>query len=387
MLCTLVARFGSQAGLDATAQDDHPSCRTPAGQAEFAFDSVKALAHTLPLALPPEPLDQTFDAGGLPELEEVGLVNLFHGGHYTLVAKSVVPAYQGGTFLGREPINQQAQTGQAMFGGRALPALHFDVEHKANVADPVGMQGMAWPSRFCRVVADFGTRLVAVEQLDTGVGVKNPGGVQGFARAFGQGCVHPGGALCQLSRAGRAVFVAAALGLLGSQMRQRAAQAFVADDLAHAEDLWRDGIATQPGHVCIAPLAIQYREQPGAENVDHRRRVGAGIGRRAAFLPASEQSGNLEEFGKERQLSQSRGAAAFVPANVKSATRRRHAHLRHRLGRFLQRTIHRFGERFLLKIHFTHRVTTLIGRKPSSALSLYHFSRVQLRKIGSSLTG
>jgi hypothetical protein len=40
-----------------------------------------------------------------------------------------------------------------------------------------------------------------------------------------------------------AFFVAAVLGLVRRQMRQGAAQAFIADDLVHAENLRRDFVA------------------------------------------------------------------------------------------------------------------------------------------------
>jgi len=67
VLRALVACFGNRAGFDAQAKDDHPPCTIPAAQAELAVDSVEALADALPVALPPEPLDQSLDPGGLPD--------------------------------------------------------------------------------------------------------------------------------------------------------------------------------------------------------------------------------------------------------------------------------------------------------------------------------
>jgi hypothetical protein len=55
--------------------------------------------------------------------------------------------------------------------------------------------------------------------------------------------VHPGRTPRQLGGARGAFFVAAELGLVRGQVRQCAAQAFVADDLLHAENLWRDFVA------------------------------------------------------------------------------------------------------------------------------------------------
>ncbi len=40
-------------------------------------------------------------------------------------------------------------------------------------------------------------------------------------------------------------------------MRERAAQAFIADDFVHAEYLGGDFVAAQSGDVRIAPLAVQ----------------------------------------------------------------------------------------------------------------------------------
>lgn len=138
------------------------------------------------------------------------------------------------------------------------------------------------------VVADLGTRLVAVQQFDGGVGIEYPGRAQGFAGALAQGCVHPGRALRQLCRAGGTFFFARAIGLVWRQMRQRAAQAFVADDLVHAEYLGGDTVAAQSGNVRVAPLPVQDRQQPGAKNIHNIGRVGAGVGHRASVHPAGE---------------------------------------------------------------------------------------------------
>jgi len=42
-------------------------------------------------------------------------------------------------------------------------------------------------------------------------------------------------------------------------MRQSAAQAFIADDLVHAENLRCDFVAPQPRYMRITPLSIQNR--------------------------------------------------------------------------------------------------------------------------------
>jgi hypothetical protein len=75
---------------------------------EFGFHRVKTLADTLPVAAPPEPLDQALDPSRLLELEEIALLDLFHRGHHAFIAEGDVAAHQDGTFLNSEPFEQQA---------------------------------------------------------------------------------------------------------------------------------------------------------------------------------------------------------------------------------------------------------------------------------------
>jgi hypothetical protein len=102
------ARFGDQTGLDAAPQHHDTPRATPTRQPEFGFHGVKALAYTLPLASPPEPLDQTLDPRRLLELEEIGLPRLFHLGHHAFIAEGDVAAYQDGTLLRSELFEQLA---------------------------------------------------------------------------------------------------------------------------------------------------------------------------------------------------------------------------------------------------------------------------------------
>jgi len=214
----LAARLARQAALDPPPQHHHPPRTAPACQPEFAFHRVEALANPLPVTLLPLPLNQSLNPGSLSKLEEVALLNPFHLGHHPFIAKGTVAAHQGGAFLRGEPLHQQAQARQAVFGRTGFAALHFDIEHQTEVADPVRVQGMARASRLGGVVADLGARLVAVQQLDGGVGVENPGGTQGLAGAFVQGRVHPGRTPRQLECAGRAFRFATTLGLVRRQM-------------------------------------------------------------------------------------------------------------------------------------------------------------------------
>ncbi len=62
-----------------------------------------------------------------------------------------------------------------MFRCTGFTALYLHIEHQTDVADPVGVQSMAWPSRLGWVVANLGTCLVTIQQLDAGVGIKYSG--------------------------------------------------------------------------------------------------------------------------------------------------------------------------------------------------------------------
>lgn len=229
---------------------------------------------------------------------------------------------------------------------------------------------MTGTPRFLRVVAHLGTVLMAVQHFDGGVAIENPRRVQRLLDAFRQRAVHPCRTPRQRRRPSDPFLLTTALRLIRYQMRQGPAQTFVADDLVHAEDLWRHFIAAQPGHLRIAPLPIQNRQQPGAQHIDHRRRIRAGVGHRATLGPALEHARDVQKLGKERQLPQCRRTAAFIPAHLKPTTWRRQAVLC-QLSRLLdQRPIHRLDQRFLLKLNITHRVTLPFRRPPAPALSL-----------------
>jgi len=137
----------------------------PAGEPEFAFGGIEALADVFPVVARPVPFDQALDPGRLAEFEQIGLLDLFHFRHHLFVAEGVVAANQGRALFERQPFDQQPQSRQAVFGRVGFAALDFDIEHQAEVADPVGVQAMAGPPRLGRVVADLGAGLVAEQQV------------------------------------------------------------------------------------------------------------------------------------------------------------------------------------------------------------------------------
>jgi len=240
LLLALVIRLDRQATFDSPPQHHDPTRVAPAGEFMCALHGVEALARAHPFAFLPFPLDQPFDAGGLTQFEQVALTDLLHLEHHAFIAKSIVATHQDGTFLGGESLDHQAQAGQTVFGRTGFAALNFDIEHHTDVADPVGVQGMARTAGFSRVVANFGASLVAEQQFDGGVDVKNPVGAQGFASAFIQRGIHLCGALGQLRRTGGTLFFAATIGLVWREMGQCAAQTFITDDLVHTQYLRGD---------------------------------------------------------------------------------------------------------------------------------------------------
>lgn len=262
-----------------------------------------------------------------------------------------------------------------------LAALDFGIEHESEVGDPVGVDDMAGTPGLGRVVADLGTVLMTVEQLDGGIDVEYPADRQGLAGALGQGPIHPGTGLGQLGFPGRPLFLRAALERR-RQVLERTPKTFVADDLAHAQYPRRDAVAAQSGDVRVAPLPVQNRQQPGAQHIPRLRRVRAGVGHRTVRDPAFEQSAHFEKFGKERQLPQRRGAASFVPAHLVATTGRCQTHLA-RCGCHVRNRIrHRQNDATGLGFAFTHRVTPYIRHKPASDHNFKLFGHVQVRKIG-----
>jgi hypothetical protein len=260
--------------------------------------------------------------------------------------------------------------------------LNFGVQYQTQVGDPVRVNGMARSPRLGRVVADLGPVLMSIEQLDRRVGIENPARGKRLARALCQRIAHPLRALGQLGFADRTALFRTTLERR-RQMRQTPAQAFVADDLGHAENLRRHRIASQSRDMGITSLAIEDREQPRPQNVSNGRCVGTRVSHRAACDPALEQSGNFQKFGEECQLTQRRRAAILVPANLEPPPRCVHPKISRPLGLFRKRASDRRYHPFLLEFRLTHWVTLLVRLKAPSALTLPQVQQSQMRKIGS----
>ena len=66
------------------------------------------------------------------------------------------------------------EAGQSFGGGVFVAGTHFDAEADAEVGDEVAVVDVAGTAGFLRVVANFGSLLVAVEGFDGNVDVEDP---------------------------------------------------------------------------------------------------------------------------------------------------------------------------------------------------------------------
>ena len=144
------------------------------------------------------------------------------------------------------------------------------------------------------------------------VAVQDPRRGAGLGDAVLELILHPLHRARQLRLLRRAVLGGVLVIGLGRDGAQGPAQAVVADDLAHAQDARGHAVAAQCAHVRVAAMPIQGRQHPGAQHIDKRGRVGAGVAQRATLEPGLEQAACLQVLGEERQLTQRRGAAAQV---------------------------------------------------------------------------
>ena len=113
---------------------------------------------------------------------------------------------------------------------------------------------------------------------------------------------------------------------LGRHGPQRAAQAVIADDFVHAQDVRGNAVTAQRAHVRVAAVPVQDPQHPCAQHIHQRRRVRAAVLQRARPKPSFEQTRGLQILSKKGQLTHRRGRAALVPANLHHASRRAHLH-------------------------------------------------------------
>jgi hypothetical protein len=253
------------------------------------------------------------------------------------------------------------QFGQAFFGvPRAMlfAAAHFHIEHQAQVANPVGAQGVAGAPRLVRVVANLGAVLVHVQGLDGGVHVQYSGTVQRMGHAALQGLVHP-----RLRR-------------LRLDSLECAAHRVFADDFVQTQRLRGQRVNARPApprDVGVPFATSQDAEHQTTQHVALARCVGTAIARRAALYPTLKNTSSGKKPGEVHDLPLRRGLGRFVPAHVHVAPHRSN---RHRLITGLR------DGRLLALDQFTHKVSITNQRNPAPALGLTGFSISQLRFLG-----
>ena len=192
-----------------------------------------------------------------------------------------------------------------MPGAVLVAGVDFDAEHQTQSGHEVGVIGVRRPSRLLRVVGDHRTFLLAVQRLDGGVGVENPGRIQQRRHAVGKMGVQPG---CLPLR----------------DALERIAQRVFGDHFVHAQQAGIDAVTADRRDVRIAPVAGQHRQHPGAQHFGLARGIGAAVGQRAAFQPARPQPGQVEKLDEIGQLPHRRGRTFSLPAHLHSPRHRLH---------------------------------------------------------------
>ena len=264
-----------------------------------------------------------------------------------------------------------------------VAGLELRVQHQAQVADPVGVDGMARAPRLVRVVADHGTVLATVQRLDGGVAIQYPRCGAGLSNAVPELLLHPLHRACELGLLRRALLGRVLLIGLWRDGTKGATQAVVTDDLGHPEDARGHPIAAQYAHMRIAAMPVQDPQHPRPEHIHQLGRVRARVAQRAAPEPGLKQPAGLQVLGKEGQLAQRRGTASLIPAHREHASRGLYPHrfvrcLDHRPDGLLACRSYRLDCRFAL----THRVPPRLDLKPSPSRRLQQGRTGQLRKIG-----
>ena len=234
-------------------------CPAPARQTQLVFAGIPALTHGAPIAPAPLALHQLLDARALTQLEQVGLADRLQRAHLAFAAIGTVASNQLRALCLGQALQQGQQAGPRVHRAVPVAGLELRIEHQAQVADPVGVDGMAGPPGLVRVVADHGAVLLAIQRLDGGVAVQNPRRGGGLRDAVPELLLHPLHRARKLRLLGRAL----RLGVLGIGCRrdgaQGAAQAVVANDLFHPQDARGHTIAAQCAHMRVAACLIEER--------------------------------------------------------------------------------------------------------------------------------
>src|SRR5438477_6903107 len=114
--------------------------------------------------------------------------------------------------------------------------LNLDLQHQPQIGQHVAVIGMRGPPRFLRVVADYGSFLMAVERFHRRVDIKNPGFAQQRPSAIVELFLQPGSPG------------------FGLDLAQCPTDRVLADHLGHPKQWWIDRVAAQRRDVGVAPM-------------------------------------------------------------------------------------------------------------------------------------
>ena len=174
----------------------------------------------------PETFDHALDIGGQSQLEQIGQAALFRFTHDRLVAEPTVATQQSRPQIARNPIEQRPQAWREMFGCVLVAGNNIDIEYQPCASHRVGMIAMARPPWLLGIVADDRPFLMAVERLHGRIDVEYPRLGEKRRRAIIKMPSQPNRALIFVDR------------------REGAPHGVLANDLVHAEKLWKNVIAT-----------------------------------------------------------------------------------------------------------------------------------------------
>ena len=292
----------------APAQQHDAALPTPSQQPNPAPLALPAGAGVLPIALPHRPLQHALDALAQAQLEQIGLAAAVGLAHHRLAAPVAVAAQQGRRTGWSQAVEQRPQPRRGMFGGVRPAAGNLHFQYQAQLGHQVTVVDVRRPATLARVVTHLGRLLMAVQRLDRGVDIQNPGLAQQRPHAVLQ-------LLAQPPDPARLVNLA-----------QRPPYRVLADHFLHPQQRRVDGIGAQRRDVRVPPVPGQHRQQHRAEHLALARCVRARQPQRTARHPAVKQTTLLQVLDEKRQLAHRRHRRRRLPLQVNPAGKRLRRH-------------------------------------------------------------
>lgn len=156
------------------------------------------------------------------------------------------------------------------------------------------MVGVAGTPRSGRVVARDRSLLVAVQRLHSYIQIHDPGLFEQPRVERLETFLHPG-----------------RVGMLFRYFEQRAPHAVLAGDFLQAEQPRAESVPAQCRYVGVTVVAVENRQEDGAQNVTLGRSIVALVSQRAITHPLFEEAGGLKIVREIRQTTH-RGSLLLV---------------------------------------------------------------------------